>query len=238
MQNNLKGGEKMKKIILLLVVVLVFFSRNVLAVCVTGDLGAPTRITDLYAETKSDNQLRLTWTVPSDQSSLVAYEVRYREGVAITTLNWSSSVLVTSPPTPLTPGTQQSMLVTVPKAGTKYYFGIKTKDGCNKWSLVSNSPYAITLAAGLTKVNLAWDPVTTHTDGTSEDKIIGYELFYGFESGVYEPDPIQNVGATTKATVIASKYLEYFFAVKAYEYTDTGDIGDTSAYSNEVPFPP
>ena len=224
----------MKKIMIAVTVIfLLFLSNTAMAACVPGDAGVPTRITSLFAEAKSDNKIRISWTAPYDLSGCVLYEVRYRENTGVTTTTWASSVKVaTGVPLPESSGTGQSMDVTIPKAATKYYLGIKTKDGCGKWSVVSNSPYAITLATGKVKVPLAWDAVTENGDGSPCTDLGGYRVKYGFESRVYE-DNEQDVGNVTTSTLILSKYVEYYIAVIAY---DTDD--NESGYSNEIIYPP
>ena len=80
---------------------------------------------------------------------------------------------------------------------------------------------------GTQTLQLAWD-APTDENGTPQDSIIGYYLYYGPESGTYDV----SIDVGLQETVVLSNLLAeqpYYFAVTAYD-----DLGNESDYSNEV----
>ncbi len=197
------------------------------AVCLAGAV-APPQIKDLAAKAQSYNKVTLTWT--STGGSRV--EVKYRESQALTTSNWTATtgtiitVTVPNPPVPGSAGTKISFDVFIPKANTKDYFGVRSYSATGEASVVSNSPYAITMQAGKIQIGLAWDPPDDYYT-------YGYVLAIGLSSGNYRS--FQNVADATSAYVIINNGTRYYFA--AYDYVMdpvTFEIITESDYSNEV----
>ena len=77
------------------------------------------------------------------------------------------------------------------------------------------------------QVQLTWDALV-QSNGTSVPDLAGYKLYYGSQSGQYQP--VILVGLTTTYTVTnVSAGQTYYFAITAYDTT-----GTESAFSNEV----
>jgi hypothetical protein len=75
---------------------------------------------------------------------------------------------------------------------------------------------------------LAWDAVTTLTDGSALPEAVRYRVHYGTASRVYTQSV--DAGAATTATVTGLGAGTYYFAVTAYLPTS----GTASGFSNEV----
>src|SRR6476659_9921305 len=77
------------------------------------------------------------------------------------------------------------------------------------------------------QLQLAWD-APVQSNGTPVPNLAGYKLYYGLQSGQYET--VVSVGLKTTYTVTnVSAGQTYYFAVRAYDKTDT-----ESAFSGEL----
>ena len=119
----------------------------------------------------------LAWTAPGDDGTVgtaAAYDVRVSTA-PIDAGNFAQANAVTGAPAPLVAGSAQSMLVSGLSPSTTYWFAIRTRDGANNWSGVSNivqwttpasadtirpAPLAISSSASTaSSVTLAWTAV-------------------------------------------------------------------------------
>ena len=80
----------------------------------------------------------LTWTAPSDNVGVVAYDLRYSTSPFDSTSSawWAGASAVTGLPSPSLAGQTDSVSVTLPP-GT-YYFNIISRDAAMNWSGWSN----------------------------------------------------------------------------------------------------
>lgn len=109
----------------------------------------PTQITNLNVIDVGSNHIKLSWTVPYDQSpgGVVAYDIRYSTSGPITdTLTFNSAIKILNPPNPDSSGRTQTFEINNLAFNTTYYFAIRSKDVWNNWSLISNSIGVTTLA--------------------------------------------------------------------------------------------
>ncbi len=128
---------------------------NVLQVQTLDDTVPPSRVTSLTYGRRLSDAIQIHWNAPSHVNyagvtePAAAYEVRYSES-PINESNWDLANKVTSavPPVPLAPGTYQSLWVRKLKPGTRYYFGLKSRDLAGNWSQLSNVINTTTTAAG------------------------------------------------------------------------------------------
>ena len=108
------------------------------------DTEAPAAVTDLVAGSPTNATITLTWTAPSDNISVTAYDIRYRTGGAVTEANWGSATQVSNSLTPKSPGQTESLTVTNLDPETTYYFALKSTDAASNESAISNSPSGTT----------------------------------------------------------------------------------------------
>ncbi|MCZ6795876.1 MAG: fibronectin type III domain-containing protein [Planctomycetota bacterium] len=76
-------------------------------------------------------------------------------------------------------------------------------------------------------VTLAWDAPTSNADGSPLNDLVGYRIYDGVVSGVY--DMVTDVGAVTQFSFDALSPGTYFFAVTAYD-----TFGNESVFSGEI----
>jgi len=73
-----------------------------------------------------------------------------------------------------------------------------------------------------------WDAPTTNADGTALNDLVGYKIYYGMASGVYNHSiDVGNVNTYTLTGL--AKGQTYYAAVTAYDTSD-----NESGYSNEL----
>ncbi len=116
----------------------------------------PTQITNLNVVEVGSNHIKLSWTVPNDQSpgGVVAYDIRYSTTGPITdSLSFNSATKILNPPYPDSAGRTQTFTIENLSFSTIYYFAIRSRDVWNNWSLISNSAVATTLAQPLIAVS-------------------------------------------------------------------------------------
>lgn len=115
---------------------------------ITGpDTTPPAAISDLALSAASTTYMTLTWTAPGDDGNVktaTSFDIRYSTSL-ITEANWASATQVSGEPSPATPGTVQSMIVSGLTNYTTYYFAIKTIDDASNISDISNVPSLKTL---------------------------------------------------------------------------------------------
>jgi chitodextrinase len=107
----------------------------------------PASVTNLAVTGRTTTQIMLAWTAPADDlgagGAVGSYDVRYSTAT-IDEGNWSAALQATGEPTPLSPGQQQTFTVSGLAPSTTYYFAVKSTDGSNNTSAISN------VAAGTT----------------------------------------------------------------------------------------
>lgn len=118
---------------------------------VNESLGAddipPAPITNLsvlsgWCGTYNNPRIGIAWAAPGDDGTTGTadhYEIRYATN-PINEGNWQQATLVTGPPAPASPGTQQNDYVTGLEPGVAYWFAIRTYDDAGNLSPVSNCP--------------------------------------------------------------------------------------------------
>jgi len=223
----------MKRFIRMIFVVAVFsvllmHTHEVRAICEVGDTIAPPKVTTLKASVVSINgtlRLVLEYTVPTDPSILGGeIDIRYRIGSPLTALNWAATTVttqITGEPAPDASGTLQVISLSGLLPNTTYYFALKLKDACGKWSAMSNVVSFTTPDApqAVAELNFTWT--------ANPEPIAGYKVCYGYGSRDYAVCvDIGNV--TTAAIIVTEPGVSYYFACKAYYGPDE------SLYSNEV----
>ena len=118
-----------------------------LATIAGPDTTPPSAISDLTLSEPTGHTITLTWTAPGDDANLktaASYDIRYSTSL-ITAANFSSASQASGEPTPLTPGTSQSLTISGLITGYTYYFAIKTADEIPNVSDISNVPNLATL---------------------------------------------------------------------------------------------
>lgn len=202
-----------------------------------GDMTPPETITDLSAVVSTTSVVELTWTAPGDDVSYgtaYSYDIRYSDTI-LSEANWDASIVAQGTSTPQSAGTSESLEVTVPVAGTTYYFGVKTLDEGGNVSGLSNIAIAITdtidptvpsdlvaTSSVATEVDLAW---TASTDNIGVD---GYKVLRGL--GVNTPVEVATVNGTTYNDTGLDPLTEYTYALIAYDAA--GNLSATSATSS------
>jgi hypothetical protein len=118
-----------------------------------------------------------------------------------------------------TTGSSFAVAPTLPEGPHRIDVTAFTADGMQAGTAYHS--FDVVAAPPATQATLAWDP-------NGEPDLLGYRLYYGTQSGVY--DHIIDVGNVVTYTVTGLELgRTYFFAVTAYN-------GDESGYSNEVSF--
>jgi len=114
---------------------------------ISKDITPPSKITDLAAQTVSENEIKLTWTAPGDDGNIgipTGYDIRFST-VDITGQNWGASTNCTDEPVPKGAGNPENFTVTGLFANTKYYFAIVSFDETPNLSPLSDIASATTL---------------------------------------------------------------------------------------------
>jgi len=92
--------------------------------------------------------LTLTWTSPhliSGWGPATQYDIRYSLSLITTEDEWQAATKLANLPTPLPPGSPETLLVIGLNPCTTYYFAIKAADANGTWTPLSNSPQGTTL---------------------------------------------------------------------------------------------
>ena len=114
-------------------------SRTAWVVVNSGaDIDPPSTVTNLTIPVRSRTMAQLVWTAPHDAGSGVAsYEIRYSEA-PITPANFNDAILVPAPLEPAAPGDIERIKATGLRAGTTYYFALRSTDAFGNFSDLSN----------------------------------------------------------------------------------------------------
>lgn len=103
-----------------------------------ADVEPPTAVTNLAIPILTRTMARLIWTAPYDAGSGVAsYEIRYSEA-PINAGNYASAILLENPPAPGLPESLEQYTATGLRAGTTYYFALRSTDAYGNVSDLSN----------------------------------------------------------------------------------------------------
>ncbi len=200
------------------------------------------------------NSVTLTWTTPGDDSlsgTASQFDIRYSTS-PITAANFSSATRwTTGVPTPATPGTSQSVMVTGLTPATLYYFAMKTADDVPNWSGISNviskttsvapdvvrpAPIAVTIIGQTdSTVTLQWTAVGDDSlTGTATSYDIRYSTSAITSANFASASVVANAptpagsGSTQTVTVRGlARQVTYYFAIKAAD-----DATNWSALSN------
>lgn len=106
----------------------------------------PGRVSDLSVIAASQTAITLRWRAAGDDffaGNAIQHDLRYATD-SISVANWDSAIVVDYVLPPRAGGTVMSMDVKFLEPGTTYFFGIRTKDESDNWSLVSNIPRGTT----------------------------------------------------------------------------------------------
>lgn len=110
-----------------------------------SDTISPSVIANLSGSDIGQTSITIFWTVPTDDSGISSYDIRYNT-LMITDSNFNTSTQVSGAPAPLNQGTIQQHILTGFTSNTTYYFAIKSKDPSNNTSGLSNIVQATTLS--------------------------------------------------------------------------------------------
>ncbi|WJH32180.1 discoidin domain-containing protein [Paenibacillus sp. CC-CFT747] len=94
------------------------------------DTEPPAPVGDLAVTGSTMNEVELRWKAPGNDGSVgtaFQYDVRYATE-PIKETSWASALQAPNEPVPMSAGTAQRLVVEGLKAGTKYYFALKTRD--------------------------------------------------------------------------------------------------------------
>jgi hypothetical protein len=122
-----------------------------------GDIGAlstagpdvtpPAAVVNLGPTQVNDNSVVLGWTAPGNDGNVgtaSAYDLRYSTS-PIDATNFASATPIPAP-APVPAGGAQTDVVQGLTPGATYYFALRTRDGMNNWSALSNVPQVATSA--------------------------------------------------------------------------------------------
>lgn len=120
------------------IVLLFLFAHNAFA--------TPSAIIDLSAESyyvPTDNKLTLRWSAPSDNGTVVGYDIRYSTA-QIDAGNFNSAIPLPNSISPKQAGKRETFHATGLEYHTRYYFAVKAEDDEGNLGIVSNSPSEMT----------------------------------------------------------------------------------------------
>jgi formylglycine-generating enzyme required for sulfatase activity len=106
----------------------------------------PGAVPDLVATPLQATAVRLQWRAPGDDrfyGTASLYDIRYASE-AITEESWDLATACEGEPTPEPSGTSQTFVVAGLVPATEYFFALRTADAASNWSVISNSPSALT----------------------------------------------------------------------------------------------
>jgi len=161
--------------------------------------------------TTTATSVTLAWNAVGDDSltgTASQYDVRW-SATPITSANFgAASRVLLGVPTPLAPGTPQSVTVGNLDRTVDLYFAVKTADEVNNWSAISNvvtAPHLVDAAPPATPTGLAASVdaggVHLHWNPNSEPDLAGYHVYRALSAG----------GAWARldgTTLVASSYVD------------------------------
>jgi formylglycine-generating enzyme required for sulfatase activity len=115
------------------------------------DTTPPAAVGDLTASPVNASTVMLRWHAPGDdrfEGIAAEYDARFRLS-PITESGWDSASVVAGEYLPSESGTAESLSVAGLTPDTRYYFALKTRDEAGNWSLLSNTPDAVTYAGNV-----------------------------------------------------------------------------------------
>ena len=113
----------------------------------------PAAVSDLayFPGSATADAIELQWTASADDGAdfssgpAFSYDLRYRTDGTIIDANWDTATAVDGEPSPQSPGTAESMLVTGLASGTEFYFALRVIDESGNPSEISNTATARTI---------------------------------------------------------------------------------------------
>ncbi len=112
---------------------------NIASGQILGDITPPSAVLDL-ASFATEEMITLMWTAPGDDGdngTAEFYDVRYNTE-HIDDTNWNDSYQCDNEPVPMPAGAEQQYEISGLLQGEVYYFGMKSADENNNYSLISN----------------------------------------------------------------------------------------------------
>lgn len=106
------------------------------------------KIIDLAVGNPTYTSLTLTWISPQSTSGwgpATKYDIRYSLSPISNETEWQAATQLANLPTPLPPGSPETLIVIGLNPCTTYYFAIKAADAKGTWTPLSNSPQGTTL---------------------------------------------------------------------------------------------
>ena len=175
------------------------------------ELTPPNAVTNLATADVEPRAVRLTWIAPTDPSGIwdraVSYDVRYSTA-AIDEANWEAATQASGEPTPGTPGTSQTMLVSGLAPETDYWFAVKSTDTCGNVSALSNVPSPVhtgppditppAAVSDLSASDVHPNSLVLHWTATGDDGLLGQAASYDLR---YSLSPINEANFTTATSV-------------------------------------
>lgn len=189
------------------------------------------------AQGSGPDSVSLAWTAPGDDGTIgtaAAYDLRMHDQ-PIDLTNWDLATPVSGPPAPRAAGTRQTCVVRGLTRGTVYYFAIRTRDGADNWSGLSNvvrwdwivdtappaAPSGVSAAREGTSVRVRWN-------ANSEPDLAGYTVWRAVNAG----GPFT---ALTSSLLVANQYLDSSLPAGApavwYQIAASDETGNVSARS-------
>ncbi|QJD81914.1 fibronectin type III domain-containing protein [Cohnella herbarum] len=153
-----------------------------LATTASSDTTPPAAVSNLsVTDDKNDNSywrwsvasLVLNWTAPGDDGTTgtaASYDIRYSTSPITVGASWNNASQVVAVPVPAAAGTAQSKIVRRLKAGTTYYFAMKTTDHAGNVSSISNIGSRALLSAEGFSVNDGG--ITIQSGGGTKSRLV------------------------------------------------------------------
>lgn len=224
---------------------------------VQPDTTPPVAVTDLRLRTPTQRSLALVWTTPGDDGSneaVTGYDIRM-SNYLITEGNWDDAIPLDSSliPTPKPAGQIETIVVVGLRAGTRYYFALKSIDEMGNESGISNCASEQTLGEAIPPSDVSDLTARTIDESSYEltwtapgdDGMSGiaaqYDIRYsirpitdeaGWDYATQMDDPIspKPAGQQESVTLTGLSGLYYFFALKTAD-----DLDNWSGLSNQAP---
>lgn len=224
----------------------------------------PATITDLTASQPTPTNITLRWSAPGDDGNsgiCSGYDIRYSIE-PVTESIWTILTQCPNPPSPVTPGNQQTYIVSGLLSSQKYYFAVKAFDERPNYSPLSNianattlssndevAPNAVTdLSAGTLSSNsieLTW---TAPGDDGGSGTVTGYDIRYSTSSitesnweaaSKCDNEPLPQIAGSSESFTVAGLFSStmYYFALKSFDerpnYSLLSNIASATTYSSD-----